>query len=470
MLNEQQLKQLDNIFNPRSIAVVGVTDSKSNVGYSTLEAIVEGGFKGKVYPVHPRHKEILGLPVYASIEDVPGPLDLVVAALNQYASAEIVDICAKRGVKGVILLAGGFKEMGEEGAKLERGMIETAQKWGCMVIGPNCLGFINTPYDLVSVFFPLKIPKGNISIITQSGGAGLTVLNRLLDENIGISKWIGVGNRGSLEFADYLQYLEQDPTTDVIGVLMEATDNAREFVEIARKTVKTKPVVVYKSGKSELAQYAALTHTGTLAGSPRMYEDAFHQYGVIYVRTLLELAAACKALSIAPPAKGDGIGMITHTAGPTIVMVDEISSRGCPVPNLSEEALRRVKELLGTKNSETVILKNPLDLAGVGFEPVAFGKFNDVLCQDPGIDIIIGVFSEHRNWRFPADEMIENLKKHRKPIIACFISKIDGVCEVMEQLHKAGIPVFTNPDEAAWGAAALAQYYRYQKKALSQKD
>jgi len=461
VLNDQ-LQRLDRVFSPRSVAVVGASGNPGRVGHSLVESIVVSGFKGEIYPINPKEKEIAGLPVWKDLKDLPSVPDLVVVGLNQFATVDVVETCGQMGVAGVLSIAGGFKEMGQEGADLEARLVDISRQYGLHLIGPNSLGMINTAANLNTTFYPMKLKPGGLSILSQSGGVGLSLIHKAVEEGLDICKWVGVGNRGTLEFKDYLQYLLNDPPTKVIAIFMESTEDARGLVEEARKVAAEKPVVIFKGGNSELAQYAALTHTGSLAGSPKMYRDIFRQNGIIQVESLAELVAVCKALSISPLPSGEGLGIITHTAGPSIVMVDELSPRGCNLPPLTEKTIERVKAVIG--ENPPIILKNPLDVAGLGFAATPFGQLAEVLLDDPGIDLAIGVYCLHKNWPFPTKELLNAKKKTGKPVVACYISTLAGLGEDLEILHQNGIPVYTSVEEAAYGAAGLIRYARIKKE------
>lgn len=456
MLTEADLKQLDAIFSPRSIAIVGASPTPDKVGFNFVDSPVTSGFRGEIYPVHPKATEILGLKVYPSLEAIGKPIDLAIVALNQYASVDAVETCGRLGVKGVIAVAGGYKEMGEEGERLQARLIGAARRHGVKIIGPNTLGMVNTHADLSSIFYPLKLKKGPVSILSQSGGVGLTLMHMAKDEGLGLSKWIGVGNRGGLEFADLLQYLLYDEHTEVIGAFMESTEDARSFVQIAGQAVRQKPVVVYKVGESELAKYSALTHTGTLAGPHKLALDAFKQFGILSVSSCHEFVSVCKALSTSSLPKGARVGVFTHTAGPSIIIVDELAKRGCVVPPLQETTLKKVEQVIG--ENPPVILKNPLDVAGLGFAAEPFGKIAEAMLEDPAVDILIAVYCLHKNWRFPTPELIAAREKYQKPIVACYISDIESVKGDRDILAAGGIPTYTTPEAAAQAAAGLVNY------------
>jgi len=448
---------LHSVFYPERVAVIGVTGTPDRVGYNILESILYGGFTGKVYPVHPRHEQVLGCKVYKSLEDIPEPVDVAVICLNQYATVEAVENCGRAGVKGVICSAGGFRETGEEGHDLERRLVSAAEKYGLPIIGPNTLGMINNDGNFYSTFYPMKIPKGKVSIVSQSGGIGLTIINMAVDEGIGINKFIGVGNCSNLGFADCLDYLESDDSTAVIGVFIEGTSDAGRFVRTAGRVARKKPVVVYKAGRVTGADNYTQTHTGSSAGSFQLYRDILHQHGVFTVNSASELVAACKALALQPLPEGNRVGILTHTAGPSVVMIDHLAQAGCVIPALHDQTISRVKQIIGADNPP-VVLKNPLDAAGLGFSRPTYGGLAEAMLADDNVDILLAVYCLHKTWELPASELIEAHKKYKKPLIVNFIGNWLGCRQDREFLQKAGVPLFTAPEKTAVAAAALVHY------------
>jgi len=383
-------------------------------------------------------------------------VDLALVGLNQQAAVEAIENCGRLGVKGAVCVAGGFRETGAEGLALEKRLVEISQKYGIKVVGPNTLGIINTDAFLNASFYPLRLKKGNFSVITQSGGIGLQIIRKSTDEGLGINKWIVVGNRTVLEFADYLEYLAGDPGTKVIGIFIEGVDDARRLAQVAGEVVRRKPVVVCKVGQSGAVSHAAMSHTGSVAGSHRLYVDIFRQFGVLLVDSILEMVAACKALSLSPLPAGGRAGMYTYTAGPSIVALDQLAGRGITIPSLSKETITSIKEILG--GNPPVILKNPLDSAGLGYRSDLYGRLVEALMADSNIDILVTFGCVHKNWRNPTSELIAAQRKYLKPLLACYISTVQGCDEDRAALQAAGIPLYISPDEAAWGVAALVHY------------
>jgi acetyl-CoA synthetase (ADP-forming) len=449
-------------FNPRSIAVVGANPAPDKVGYTILNSIVSGNFPGKIYPVHPRHQEIMGLKTYSDLSEIGEPVDLAVLILNQEATVKEAEKCGKLGVKGLLGVSGGFREVGDEGERLEKELIAIAREYDMAVIGPNTLGIINTHANLCSIFYAFDLVKGNISFLTQSGGVGYSILMKVIERGLGISKWIGIGNASILDPTDYLLYLAEDPHTDVIGMFLEGIDQARSFVEAAAKVVPKKPVVVYKAGRSEAVGSLTLSHTGSLAGSYRMFEDIFEQFGIITAESVNQLLACCEALAVQSHSSGGRVGIITHTAGPSIVVAEELAGTGCSIPPLSPEAIVEAKKVLGENPS--VQLKNPLDVAGRGFQAEQFGELTHSLLKEPQIDLLLAIFARHDFWRFPSEELIAAYREYKKPIVAAYLSTAAEIRKDREILEPEGIPVYATPEEAAWGALALVRRGNYLKK------
>ncbi len=449
-------KDLQPIFYPRSAAVLGAGDAPEKVGFNIFESMVYGGFKGPLYPIHPKLKNILGYDVYPRLDKVPGPVDVAVIALNQFNTVDVIEECARCGVKGIVSVAGGFGEMGAEGVKLEKRLSEKANELGIPLIGPNTLGFINNDGNFYATFYPLRLIKGGVSIISQSGGMGLTIMQKALDEMMGLNKWIGVGNRATLEFYDFLAYLGDDPTTKVIGVFMEGSEEALKFVKLIREICLKKPVVVFKAGRTKESDYLSMTHTGSLAGPYRLYKDILRQCGAIVVDTVEELVACCKALSLSQLPEGKRVGVFTHTAGPSIVAADYMLQLGCELPKYAPETDQKVLDVVGP--NPPIVLKNPLDAAGLGFPAIPYGRMADAVLGDPSVDIMLAIYCLHKNWRFPSWEIIDVRNKWNKPAVAYYVSNVGDSAKDREMLQKEGVPLYITAREAARAVYALYEY------------
>ncbi len=448
------VEAIRSIFYPQTVAVIGVSDSFQRVGYNLFESLLFGGFKGNIYPVHPRLKTVLGRKVYNSLSEIPEKVDLAIIGLNEKATISALKECGKNGVRGAVCVAGGYREIGEEGEGLEKLLQEAASCYGVSFIGPNTLGFINNEIDLNTTFYPLNLPKGSASFISQSGGLGLTFLHQAADAGLGINKWIGAGNRSNFTFTNYLSFLGEDEGTSAIGLFLEGTEDASSMVHRASRI--NKPVVVYKIGRSDKVSSSTLTHTGTMSGSYQVYRDIFSQFGLYTVDTIMELIASLKAFTVSALPGGAKIGIMTHTAGPSIVAADMLYSRGYSIPELTEDTLKGLYKIAG--ENPPIVFQNPLDVAGMGFETGTFKDYLELFAGDPGVDLVLAIYCQHKNWRFPSPEIIQVKEKVKKPIIACYPSPGTLLEKERPLLECHGIPLFGTPEEAAWAASALVEH------------
>ncbi len=455
-LTNIQRENFHGVFNPRGVAIIGATNAPDRVGFLFLESLVSGGFKGSIYPVHPRHKEILGLKVYQSLDDVPDPIDLAIIALNQKITQEMVRACGQRGVKGVICPAGGYKEMGDEGLRLEIRLASIAREYDMVLVGPNTLGMFSAETLLNATFYPEKLPQGSgISVVSQSGGTGRAIIEELRDEGMGVSKWIGAGNRAAFDFSDWVDCLGRDPATKVIALFIEGTDKGRELMEAASKVRSNKPIVVLRAGHSSLAQSSAVTHTGSMIRSPKLFSNVCKQFGIIEVTSLSELVSVTKALALCPKPGGGDIGIVTHTAGPSIMMLDILSSRGCRMATFSSRTMARLKEQFA---GIEVVLKNPLDAAAFGYTAEGYGQVAGVVLNDENVGMLIAIHALHKRLEFAVPQLIELQQQTQKPVIACYISNQNGRSDYREQFQKSQIPYYTSIEKAAWAAAGCFTY------------
>jgi acetate---CoA ligase (ADP-forming) subunit alpha len=460
-MNQALRDRLDRMFSPRSIAVIGAGAEPDKVGHAIMDSIVTGRFPGPVYPIHPRHQDIMGLRVYRELDDLPEIPDLAVVALNQHSTVGIISRLSRLGVSGASVIAGGYAEMGKEGAELQRQLKEAA---GDMpMIGSNTLGFLNTRSNLNVTFYPRALKPGNVSFLSQSGGIGLAIQGRADDEGLGIAKWVGVGNRVNLEFHTLLEYLKDDPDTNVIGIFTEGTADCGAFMRQLAQVTRKKPVVVYKGGLSDDADMVTVSHTGAAAGPARLWEGALRQAGAITVSSAAEMVAVCKALSVGREPAGKRIGIFTHTAGPSIVAWDILQHEpGCELARLAPQTFRRIADILGP--SVPVVYKNPVDGAGGAFLTRPFHDIAEAILEDPSVDALLAIFCEHKNWPYPSDALIELSDRFPQPIVACFIGSVKNIGADRLRLHAACVPTYVMPEDAAIGLKALLTWHGTSKE------
>lgn len=445
-------KRLDTMFAPRSVAVIGAGATPEKVGHAIVDSLVTGAFPGDIYPIHPRHEEICGLRVYKDIDDLPEVPDLAVVALNQRSTVSVVEKLRDLGVGGASVIAGGYAEMGSDGRNLQDALRDAA---GDMpVVGPNTLGFLNARARLNVTFYPRELSPGNVSFLSQSGGIGLAIQLRAQDEDMGIAKWVGVGNRVNLEFHTLLDYLAEDPETRVIGIFTEGSADPRALMEQLQRITPHKPVIVYKGGQGEDADQVTVTHTGAAAGSIRVWEGALRQVGAEMASSVSEMVCMCKALSLSRVPAGKRLGIFTHTAGPSIVAWDVLQNEpGCTLAELNQDTIHKISQILGP--SVPVVHKNPVDGAAGAFLTKPFHDIAEAMLEDPSVDVLLPIFCEHKNWEYPSDALIQLAERFPQPIVACFIGSIRKIEPVRLKLHQVGIPTYVLPEDAAVGLKAL---------------
>jgi len=453
-------REFEPIFSPKSIAIIGASRSPVKLGYQSLKALLEAEYQGKIYPINPKAETLGEHKAYPSILDVPDEIDLAVISLPSFEVLDAVKECAKKGVKGVVIFASGFKELDKQGAQMEKEIARICNEAGIKIIGPNTIGLMNSYSNLNASFGPMgKLPRGDISIVSQSGGMGGTLVAYILESELGFSKFVGVGNRANLEVADILLYLKEDPTTKVICIFLEGLEDARKLVQVAKEVAEEKVILIYKVGKTEVAARAAFSHTGSLAGSYELYSAAFAQAGILEVIEPSELVDAAKAISILPPAKGEKVALVTHTAGPSLVITEVLERYGVKLSVLSEETKKRVREAMPVN----ITVQNPCDLLGVAYVvPELYGIVGRILLEDSDVDALIAVYtpSFQPEIRLPAKELIEITRASNKPVIAALVSPSILPIEEKSDLEQNGVAVYRNPERAA---KAMANYIKYWK-------
>ncbi len=457
---------LDRLFQPRSIAVIGASATQGSVGHTYLKSLLDSQYDGRVYPVNPKYDEIMGVRCYSSIEEA-GTADLAVIATNRRLALDLLKECSAAGVKSVIIPTGGYEEVGEEGARLEQEIRRVAVEGDMALLGTNTLGLINNLIDLQINFNPRKLPPpGGVSIVSQSGGMGLSIISKLREEGVGMNKWIGVGNRTQLDFPEILEYLKSDPSTEAIGLFIEGTERAGDLCRVAREIVPHKPIVAYKIGKSETVEFMAVTHTGTGVGNSDVYRGAFRQSGILPVDSTRELVAKLKALTQAPLPSGKTLGMFTYTAGPSIAAVDMIA----PYFDIQQPDEKRIEEIKEEMKGEPpALLKNPLDVNGEGYSPDSYRRLLSVFARGPAYHILATVSTA--GLLFPVQELLEVQEEVGVALVHCHIAdslEIDGSARADLQARK--IPVYTTAEEMAFGLIALSEYMDARERVAPRED
>jgi len=476
------VEQVNTFFEPRSVAVVGASKRITKAGHVIFKNFVDnkrrGVFKGELHPVNPHEDYILAFQCYPSLTEIIGDIELVVVVVPAENVPRAMKEAAQKHAKAAVIISGGFGEVGNH--ELEAEVKAIAKKAGIRVLGPNCLGVYDPSTGVDMLFLPetkvlttgdevVATPRpmsGPIAVVTQSGAFGVAVLDYMAGEQMGLSKFVSFGNKIDVEESEILQYLLHDERTRVILLYAESIEAGREFMKVAREVTKYKPIVALKSGKTEAGARAALSHTGAIAGSDKIYDSVFLQAGVLRVRDMEELLDASQALAFQPPAAGNNVAIVTSAGGPAIMAIDECVSIGVNVKRFSDETIQKFETLkrTGTIPSFATNL-NPLDLTGsVTSEMFELGT--RILLEDLEIFGVM-VFGLHHSPALQEDyvDRVVNLSKnYLKPVVACDIGETEMAIHIRRRFDKQGIPAYSSPEDAARAMAALVHYGLYLKK------
>ncbi len=464
MLSKIMMTKLREALNPGSVAIVGASVDQVSVGLGPVHNLALSSFRGKIFPVNPKYDNVLGLKCYPDLASIGEPVDVVIILLNQYAALDVLEEAGRLGAKAAVIVAGGFREVDKDGRALESRLSNISQSYRIPVIGPNTLGFSSFHAGFHSIFWHFDTLVGNVAVISQSGGVGLTIASCLRTLFCGLSHFVGVGNGAVAGFPDYLKVLMDDPRVRVFSLFVEGLENAREFYDTAKEITVTKPVVVYKAGKNEEVTRATLTHTGSLTGEYELYKAMFKQAGVIEVSSAWEAAVASKALSTLKLPEGNRVCAMTFTAGPSIVAMDRLLEGGWRFPELTGSAKKKIRSVIGEKTP--VQLQNPIDLTGPGFLPHVYNGVLDVLSREP-FDAFFLVWSFNKLIRIPIAEIEKFAKTAGKPVVLVMIANQYEAAPYLEELARRGICCFLTPEDGACALNVLLQRHRMLQRSRS---
>jgi acetyl coenzyme A synthetase (ADP forming)-like protein len=463
--------ELDAIFSPRSVAVVGASTTPGKVGHDIFANILKGGYQGTLYPVNPSARSVASVRAYPTITDIPDDLDLAMLILPPPLAVRAVEEAIAKGVKGIVVVSAGFKEVGGEGAAIERQMVALCRDAGVRMIGPNCLGVINPlPAVSLNASFSARMPAaGNVSFISQSGALCTAVLDFAKDREFGFSKFISIGNKADVDEVDLLTYFHHDPDTEVILIYVEELQRGEAFIQAAKEITggdRPKPILVIKSGRTSEGALAAASHTGSLAGSEAVYDAIFNQSGIIRVQSIDELfdfaiAFAYKNENALGKTRrkvplGNRVAIVTNAGGPGIVATDMTVVSGLTLARFGEETIEALKSHLPA----TANVNNPVDVIG----DAAQDRYENALAsviRDEGVDgaLVILTPQSMTNAMGTAEAIVRIARRSHKPILCCFMGIFD-VSAGVQYLQSHGIPVYRFPEHAAKAFGAI---YRYAK-------
>jgi acetyl coenzyme A synthetase (ADP forming)-like protein len=452
------------LLKPQSIAVIGASRHPGTIGYLLLQCLIQGGFSGRIYPVNPNVDSLMSLKTYPSVLAIPGDVDMAVIAVPAKIVAKVADECGHKGVHTLVVISDGFKEVGPEGASREKELRDIALGHGMRIVGPNCMGVINTDPSvrLNATFSPVYPPAGNVAYVSQSGAMGLVVLEYASNLDIGISTFVSVGNRADISSNDLMEYWEQDPSTDVILLYLESFGNPRKFSRIARRVSAKKPVVAVKGGSTQAGSRAAASHTGAMATSDVVSDVLFQHAGIIRVNLMEEMFDVAALLSNQPLPRGRRLVIVTNGGGPGIIAADAAARNGLLLPQPSEEMIGKLKSVV----KRDISFHNPLDTTAGG-DAEEFRAILRLFADDEDSDAVLSIFIppvvEHmQDFEASIRDVAQYFSNKGKPLLACFL----GQRGFKAKLGSSGrfVPSYPFPEEAISALSKAVEYAEMRQK------
>jgi acetyltransferase len=447
---------LDKLFNPQSIALIGASNKKGSVGYTLLRNLITSEYQGVVFPVNVKAPAVQGIQAYASISHVPSKVDLAVIAVPAKAVPETMRQCGEAGVAAAVIISAGFKEVGPAGVKLEREVSTIAEHYGIRILGPNCLGYARPPLNLNATFAHVVPGSGRVAFISQSGALGTSILDWATANHVGFSAFVSVGGMLDVDFGDLIDYFGDDPNTTSIIMYVESITDARKFMSAARHFAKSKPIIVVKSGRHARSALAAASHTGALAGNDTLYSAVFRRAGVVRVEEVSDLFDASEALSRLSSPRGPRLAILTNAGGPGVMASDRLLDLGGDLADLAPETVEKFRAAL----PDAASCANPVDVLG----DAPAGRYEAVaqaLMDDPNCDGVLAILTPQANSEptETARALVKVAHSSQKPLLTSFMGEI-MVAEALDILRRAHVPVFATPEDAVRAYMNMYEYTR----------
>ena len=454
---------LNPLFHPESIAVIGASRNPGTIGYQIVDNLVRHGFRGTIYPVNPNARSVHSFPAYPSVRAIPEVVDMAVVVVPKELVLDVAEECGRAGVKGIVVISAGFREVGGEGVTREKKLVEVVQRHGMRLVGPNCMGLLNTTEGVCmnATFAPTMPPVGATSFLSQSGALGVTILDYAAEYGIGIHQFVSVGNKPDVSGNDLIEYWEDDPGTRVILMYLESFGNPRHFTPIARRVSRKKPIAVVKSGRTRAGARAASSHTGALAGADMAIDALLAQCGVLRADSIQELFDVAMAFEHQPVPAGNRVAIVTNAGGPGIMIADSCESMGLDVVDLAPRTQERLREVFPAEAA----VSNPVDMiasaTGESYE-VAL----EIILDDPRVDAAIAAFVPPLGVRQidVAEAIVTATKARReKPVMAVLMGR-EGLPEGRAELKEAGVPAYIFPESAARALSAMNRHRIWRER------
>jgi acetate---CoA ligase (ADP-forming) len=450
---------LTHFFSPSGVAIIGASQDKNKLGFGVVKNLRDCGYRGGIYPVNPRGGEILGYTSYPSVLDVPNPVELAVLIVPVAATPGVMEDCGQRGIRAAIVVSGGFRESGPEGARIEAEVAAVACRYGMRLMGPNCIGVIDTTTPLDTSFVAMPQP-GNIGFFSQSGAICGGLINWTRGRRIGFSRFVSLGNQADVNETDILEFLAADAHTEVIAAYLEGVSDGARFSRVARRVSASKPIVVLKVGGTKDGTRAVCSHTGALAGSEQAYQAAFGQAGIIRAGTVEDLLDWCHALSSQPLPDGDGMAVLTNAGGPGVLAVDALQRAGLHLAALEASTLAALQ----TRFPPECALHNPVDLLAAA-DAAGYADALALLLADKNVAGVVVLHVPH--VLVDAPKVLEAIGRtaqaQRKPVVTSLFGDYAGTPE-LDALHRHGLPHFPSPERASSAMGALRRYGRWRER------
>ena len=449
-------------FKPQGVAILGASSKPNKLSYGILENLLKYNYQGGIYPVNPNAQEILGVKVYPELAQVPDPVDLAVIVLPVGVTLDTMQACAQRGIKAAIIITGGFREVGGEGAEIERKTLAFAREHGMRVIGPNCVGTMDMRSGLNTTFIKGMPPRGPIAFISQSGAVCGGVVDLILESEVGFSHFASLGNEMDVSDADMIAYFGDDPDVKVIAVYLEGVQNGARFVEEARRVSRIKPIVMLKAGRNNAGARAVSSHTGSLAGSYAAYQAVFSQTGVLEVETLAELFNVAWALGTQKLPEGKRVAIATNAGGAAALLADNLSANGAELAELSADTQTRLR----SKLNPSAQVANPVDMLG-GAEPADYLWCLEQMMRDENVDVLAPVLVPQAlvDPLGVAQAWAQAAGQTDKTMLTCLMGE-RSVREARAFLNRTGVPVYQFPDQVGPVLRAMRAYGEYLRKPI----
>jgi acyl-CoA synthetase (NDP forming) len=449
---------LATVFEPRSVAIIGASTTPGKAGFNIVDNLLRLGYKGKVYPVNPKAEEILGFKAYPTVDQISHQIDMAIIATPARVVVDVMRDCARKGIKSAIIISSGFSEESEEGRRLEEEVVAIAREAGIRILGPNTTGVFNPENKFTSSFIPVdRVASGNVAFIAQTGlFLGVLFEHILSSQRFGISKVAGMGNKADLDDADILEYLARDAQTKVVAMYIEGLSDGRRFLKVAREVTREKPIVVLKSGTTEVGAEAALSHTASLAGNAEVFEAACKQAGILRVQSFEEMLDVVKAFSFLPLPRGNRVAVIHYTGAACVIAADACHREGLELAEFSPATVRALREITPTWHR----IRNPVDLWPAierHWVDMAYGVAIETVLRDEGVDaLVVSVFAMPRWETYKPD--FDLLRAAGKPVLFCVEGNEELVRKATAKIEGQGFPVYLQVNRAVFALSHLSKY------------